>query len=58
MGKGTGGRDLEVTRPPRDKLSSGAHGGQPPKVTYEAVCVMLMCVARRRLRVRNTYVRD
>ena len=29
-------------------------------VACEAVCVMfkLMCVARRRLRVRNTHVRD
>ena len=25
--------DLEMAWPPRDKLRSGAHGGQPPKVT-------------------------
>ena len=29
----TGMGRIEVTRPPQDKLRSGAHGGQPPKVT-------------------------
>jgi len=43
-GRGTGGRvgrmvtgmgrkGIVLTRPPRDKLRSRAHGGQPPKVT-------------------------
>ena len=48
---GTGGRG----RKDGAEEGDGKEGGV---VACEAVCVMLMCVARRRLRVRNTHVRD
>ena len=47
---GTGGRG----RKDGAEEGDGKEGGV---VAYDAACVM-MCVARRRLRVRNTHVRD